>query len=127
MRHQIESLFNMFIVKTFPNKDTVKFLWEHERKQKCLDEVCKQIKTCERKAYSIKFNRKKYVQVIDQSAKMFCNAALKKAKEDNLSRLEKQRRIDDHNRMDEIEAEFDADQQEALDNKIISYPTVESL
>lgn len=127
MKHQVESLFNMYIVGKFPNKDIAAFLWNHERKPVCIKELCNQIEICERKERRIKFDRAKYVQVINQSAEMFCNAALLKAEQDHVSRLERQRLIDEGNRIKDIEDEFEADQKEALDDKIISYPTVESL
>lgn len=127
MKHQIESLFNMYIVKTYQNKDIASFLWNHERKPKCVHELCRQIELCERSEKSIKFDRSKYRMVVNESAKMFCGAALLKAEQDAVSRIERQRLMDESNRIKDIEDEFEEDQKEALDDKIISYPTVESL
>jgi hypothetical protein len=117
----------MFIVYTFKNEEIRRFLWNHERKPKVIDNLCEQIKICEKRDYSIKFDAKKYAKVIHETAKMFCEAALEKAKQDQLTQAERQRRIDEADKINQIEQEFEAEQAEAMSDKIISYPTVESL
>lgn len=128
MIREVTSEFNKWIHISFQHKrEIVEFLWNHERKEKCINELCNQIKICEKKGKRIKFDVFEYKMVIKETAKLFARMALKKAEEDEVSKIERQLRIDKAGEMDDIEAMFDEDQKEALSNKTISYPTTETI
>ena len=95
MRTEIEKLFNAFIEKTFKNRrDLMTFFLKHERKKICIDNLCEQIQGVERRRYSLTFNSTIYKRLINDVAKMFCDACLLHQDEKNLSSNERLRRIE---------------------------------
>lgn len=84
--------------------------------------VCEQINLAEHSNYSKKFDTAKHSFLIFECVKLFSDIALKYAKEKVISRLERQRRIDEACRIDNIAAEFEADQKEFESKKIVSRP-----
>lgn len=124
MKERVKQHFDSWIVHKFKNEGIRNYLLRNEHKEKCLNELCNQIQICERAQFSINFDVKKYKYVIENVANMYAKAALEKAKQDTLSNAEKQRRITEHHKMEQLEAEWEEDQKEARTDKIISYPTV---
>ena len=125
MKRQITKVFDEYISQIFFSNENVKnMLTNHERKESCIVNICEQIKIAEMSNIRGSFNTKKYRILIHEVAKMFCSAVLKMEETKALSQIEKQRRIDESTRINQIEEEFDEMQKEAEDDKIISYPTV---
>jgi hypothetical protein len=129
MRHAVSIEFDRCIrkicrkLKEHSREEILKALLEHDRKGACIDHTCEAIRVAESRAnIGGKFEISRFRLFIETTAGMFCNAALTHFKEQAISQAEKQRRIDDANRMANIEAEFEADQAEALDSRIRSYP-----
>jgi hypothetical protein len=113
--------FDSYLIHTFKNESVRNFLIRHERKNVCIQNLCYQIERCERQTYSIKFDANKYRMVIKEVAKMFAHAALESAMQRELSQAEKNRRIDESCRIQQIEEQFSEDQK--LSKLTVSYPT----
>lgn len=82
-----------------------------------------QINIAERSNIGKRFDATKHSMLIQECAKLFCRVALSHKEQQLLSHAETVRRIDDANRMANIEAEFEAEQKEFLSKKIISFPS----
>lgn len=81
MRRHVERRFNRWLMWKFGQKvDVTKFLLNHERKQKCIDNVCDQITEYEIR-YPHKANTQSIAKLIDAAAGMFARAALNNAEQ----------------------------------------------
>lgn len=96
-------------------------LLNHERRPIVLESLCDQIKLCERQDFSIKFDAVKYQYVIKEIAKYWATNALRYAEEQAVSRIERQRRIDEGNKLNEAQGLMDEMEAEALSPKVSSY------
>jgi len=92
MRSEIEKLFDAELDRIFKTKpDIAKFLKTHPRRNLCLDNLCEQVETCEKRTYSITFDADAYKDVIKSVARMFSEAALNHLEQSLLSESEKLR------------------------------------
>jgi len=125
MKKAVEKIFLERIKSKFGHIESIhKLLSTHERLSLVLDNACAQIEIAERKAYSIKWDVEKYRTLIHQVVDLFAGAVLKHSEESVISGIKKQTMIDESNRIKNLEEKFEADQKEALSDKIISYPSV---
>jgi hypothetical protein len=104
------------------NSEVRRYLMTHERKPLVLKNCLEQIKFAERSNISKRFDVTKYNLVIKECAKIFAKAALGHAEQRALSRIERDRRVAQHNRIENIKAEFEADQKEWESKKLVSRP-----
>jgi len=88
MRHEVVKIFDFWIIHKFKNESIRNYLIDHERKNICIDALCAEIMKCEKLIF---FNTDKYKTVIEATARMFCDVALKWAYDHNLSQAEKAR------------------------------------
>ncbi len=94
MREQILKEFDSFILQTFKLKPEVRrYLIDHERKNICIDNLCREIQTIERRKLRIIFDLQAYKRTVRDVAKMFCEACLLHAEEKALTSNERSRRI----------------------------------
>lgn len=113
MIKQVELVFNSYITQFFQGKtEIIRFLLTHPRRELVINRCCEQITLAESSNIKHRFDTSKYSTLIFECAKLFCNAALGHAEQQALSRLERQRRIDEANRMEAIAEEFEAEQKE---------------
>lgn len=124
MIDSVRMLFNAHLKAKFGHKEEVfKLLFNHERKEMVVNNCCQQIEVAERKAFSINWDANKYKMLIEQVADMFASAVLKHAEESLLTQAKRNQKISEANRIKDLEEKFEADQKEALSDKIISYPS----
>ena len=124
MEFEVTKLFDSWIAAKFAGQEAVRsFLLRHERKRLCVDCLCEQIRIAELSRIGKVFNAFRYKYLINQCAQMFCTFALKHAEDDALSRAEKQRRQDEANHFQQLEAEMAEMTDEALSTKIVSRPS----
>lgn len=99
--------FHEFIAEKFRHKpDIYNFLIRHERKQKCLEGICEQIKLAELSNIGQRMDMKRLQILSRAGARMFCDAALKHAEESTLSQSERSRRISEHKDINEIKSDL---------------------
>jgi hypothetical protein len=123
MISDIEKIFDLKLDDTFGKKpDVLNYLKNHERKNIVLENLSEQIKGCERANYSINFDVKKYHYTIDEIALFFARNALRYAEEQAVSRIERQRRIDEANKIEDAKEMMQELEDEALTTKIVSRP-----
>jgi len=102
MIQKIKERFDLKIKEVLkPKPEVMKFVLNHERKDIVLNNLCEQIQACERGIIS--FDTTKYNQVIDSVATFFSQAALQVKEADLVSYLEKQRRIDEQVKIENLE------------------------
>lgn len=123
MIQQVEKQFDLFVEQFIPNLSMQNAIKMHERKKVCLEKLCDEIRGCESASFNINFDISKYNMIIRDVCKMFCHQVIRVLEEREISRLERQRRIDEANRMNEIEKEFQEDQKQADEARIISHPS----
>lgn len=110
-------------VKEQNRAEITRALLEHERKDVCVQRVCDQIRDAENKCnIGGRLELKRFKLLIDAAAVMFCDAALEHMKQRTISQAERQRRIDEANRIQNIEQEFEEEQKDLTDPRIKSYP-----
>lgn len=127
MEFDVTRIFNYWIIATFKNDRMQSFLLNHERKMKCIQELCAQIRICELSNIRRQFNVRDYHETIEGVASMFADACLKHAHEQSLSVAEKLRRMAEASHEADLTAEFAEMEKEALSNKVVSYvsgPTI---
>lgn len=123
MNQEVEAIFDHYLKQIFISKpDVARYLLKHERRSLVIENCCEQIRIAEISNIRQNFDISKYHLVISECAKLFAQTALKHAEEQEVSRLERQRRIDEANRIKAIEEEFEADQKEFESTKLISRP-----
>ena len=76
---------------------------KHERKQIAIDNICQEIVKAEQSNIGHKFDKRKWQTVIEAGAKMFCDAAIKFKEQQLLSEIEKQRQIDEAEKLKKAE------------------------
>lgn len=86
--------------------DKIRFLLEHERKEKVLNQLCHQIQIAQTRL-GPKFARAKYDKLIHSVADGFSELAIKHRNEQNMSDNEKGRIVSEHNHWKEVEAVVD--------------------
>lgn len=98
------------------------YLLNHERKPVVIKSCCEQIEICERQS-TLNFDATKYQYVITELVKFWAKSALKHAQEQMLSRIERQRRVDEANRLDDAKGLFDEMKADAESTSVKSRPT----
>jgi len=88
-RQLIEKHFDAFINETFKEKDSIKlFLLAHNRKEMCINNITSEIFKAELKSPKV-MTKENLEFVATEFARTFCNLALKKAEEDQLTDLQR--------------------------------------
>lgn len=113
-REKVNQLF-----KTRP--EIAQFVNNHERRNLVVENLCREIVNLESSHVRQSFDLSTYDVLIGDIAKMFAEACLNKAEEDVISRLERQRRIDESERIEKTREEFEAISKEEGSEKIVSY------
>lgn len=122
MKQEIKLIFDQFIHNTYVTMPEVaRMLLKHERKELCLDHLCKEIQGVERSRMSISFTPALYKKLIEDVARFFCQQALRHAEERSMSSLERHKRVADANKMDAMEQEQEALVKELQEKKIKVY------
>ncbi len=107
MRSDVEKRFNEALTDDFGKKpEILKFLKEHPRKKLCLDNLCEQIEIAERRTHQIIWNVKAYSHMIGSVARMFAKAAIGYAEEQQISSVEKIRRITESDRDAQLQGQL---------------------
>jgi hypothetical protein len=110
MEFEIKKYFDSYLISTFKSESIRNYLLNHERKQRCIDRVCEQIRMAELGQLKQRMDIWRWRTLVEACAKIFANAALQHAEESALTQAEKMRRIDEATRIDQIAAEFEAEQ-----------------
>ncbi len=111
------AFFHSFIKEKFGAKPNVyTYLVNHERKDKCIDEITAQIRMAEISNIRHRLDLGRIQLMAEAGARMFCSAAIQHAEERALSGAERQRRIDNANRLTSLADEL-------IDNGIIQGET----
>ena len=124
MQAKITIEFDKELRRIFAKNETaLTYLLSHERKPVVIKSCCNQIAICERQSFSINFNAEKYHYVINELVKFWSTNALKHAEEQAISRIERQRRIDEANRLEDAQGLFDEMKAESESTAVTSRPT----
>lgn len=110
MEFEIKQYFDSYLVSTFKSENIRNYLLNHERKQRCIDRVCEQIRMAELGQLKQRMNIWRWRTLVEACAKIFAEAALKHAEEAAISHAEMIRRIDKATEMERFAEEFDAEQ-----------------
>ena len=123
MISDVTRIFDAFIHEKFSgeNPEAFRYLINHSHKPRCIERVCDELQMIERRTWSIAWDADRYRGVIREMAKLFCLQALEYAEQQAMTYAEKQRRISEQGRIDDIQAEFDAFEDEALNQKETSF------
>lgn len=126
MERLVNEIFDGFIKSKFAEKPNImNFLLTYERKPECIKKLCEQIRLTELSNFGRKFDAQHFRYVVTEMARLFCETVLEYQEQQIMSHAERQRRIDENNRLDNLEEEWEADQKEFLDDKkVVSYPGV---
>lgn len=101
MIEDVTKEFNGAIRSKFAIKpEILKFLLNHPRKAMCLENLCREIQICEKRALKIGFNIDEYKMLIRDIAFLFAERALKLAEEQAISSIERIRRETENNRIE---------------------------
>ena len=125
MKEAVIALFDKRIAVTFSGlkengrDEILRAAMTHERKGECIDNVIYQLRLLKLQR---QMTKKNFVDIVYSCADMYCAAILEYLKQQILSQAERQRRIDEANRIANFEAEVEADQKELTDPRIKSYP-----
>lgn len=125
MREAVERLFDkrlrqkFSVIKEAARDELLRAAYHHERKPICIDNIVHQLRLLKLQRQMTKNN---FVDIVFSSADMYCSAVLENLKQSILTQAERQRRINEANRISDIEAEFDAEQKDLLDPTIKSFP-----
>lgn len=88
---EVTKVFNEALVERFSKKpEVLNFLLRHERKTRCLENLCEQIRLTEFKA-TVKLDARRYRLMIRTVADLFAKAALEAKHQELLSEAEKKR------------------------------------
>ena len=129
MKEEVLRIFNARLMniciglKEQSREQILNALLNHERKGSCVDRICDQIRRAEMACNiggALKISR--FRLLIEAGADMFANMALTHMKEQALSQAEKQRKIDQASKIENIKAEFEAEQKDLTDPRIVSFP-----
>lgn len=91
MRLEVEKIFDARVDQVFSDrKDLARFFKTHERKPKCIDNLCEEIRTAEW-ALGAKMNAHKHTELIHTVVGMFCKAAIGTKENELMSASEKAR------------------------------------
>ena len=112
MIKEITSAFDKEVDKLPLASQVRDWLKHHERKEIALRGLIEQIKICEVKLGSFRFDVAKYHAVTESFVKTFATLALRHAEDIAVSALERQRLIDDANRIDNIKEKIAAEIEE---------------
>lgn len=124
MKEMIAVHFDNWINDKFKDLPAIKkYLTTHERRQKLLDNIASEVIKIELSNVGKRFDAEKFKMVIESIAHLFATKAIEHYEQSIMSHAEKQRRISEAGRMEDIEAEFDEMQKEVTDQKVVSYPT----
>lgn len=85
------------------NKEVLNFLLKHERKQLCLNNLCNQILVAEASS-KVKVNIDSFQLLIEETAKLFANAAIDARIHELMTPAEKTRRQSEVSKLDEIKS-----------------------
>ncbi len=103
----VKLFFDEFIKDRFGTKpDVLNFLMQHERRDACFKGICEQVVKAELSNIGKRMDIRRVKLLTEAGARMFCDAALKHAEEKILTQAEKQRRIDDASRLENLQAEL---------------------
>jgi hypothetical protein len=88
--------FREYIDRTFGTRPTIhSYLLHHERRQRCLDGICQQIRIAESHRIAKGLNLGRIRMLAETGAKIFCDLALRLAEQSALSNAERQRQINE--------------------------------
>ena len=125
MREFVERLFDKRLrervmrLKENSRDELLKAAYEHPNRSNCIDNVVHQLRLLKLQR---QMTKKNFVDITFTCADMYLNAVLQHLKERILTAAEKNRLIDEANKEKRWAEEFEADQKEALDTRIISLP-----
>ncbi len=123
MEEQVRYIFNEWIKRKFCMMPAVvSALLNHERKERCIQRTCEQIRKGELCNIGRRMNLNSVAAMVEACAAMFCENAIKHFEEQALSAAERHRRETEADRMTQIEAEFDEMNNEAASGRLVSRP-----
>jgi len=107
MKEHVEHRFNNWIRWKFKKKShLIEFFLNHERKELCITNVCKQLTQCEIRRPG--FNTVQAAEIIDFSARLFTIACIQHQEQKHISQAEKSRIRKEGDR----EADYEEEQKE---------------
>lgn len=103
----VEKIFDDHVRKQLGHKKNVAdFIINHERKPEILKNICTQILTAEHKGRRLYIDSVRFSQLIRAGADIFIGAALEQKEQSLLTQAEKQRRIDESNKLENLKDEI---------------------
>jgi len=104
MNEMIKHRFNGWINWKFVSKPEIaRFLVDHERAHLCINNICSQLETIILKRPNTTL--KTMAEIIDSTAKMFCQAAMQEREEYLMTRAGRIKLQDEAGKIDDLEAE----------------------
>ena len=122
MREIIEKEFDWYIQTNFKKESIRSYLMQCDRRERCINAIFDEIKKIE--LAPVFFGQELFKRVIHDVCAMYSKAALKYAEEKAVSRLERQRRIDEANNIEEAKGLLQEMEDEATSTAVKSFPTV---
>lgn len=122
MEFEVSQIFNAWIRQKFAGRQALTWLLAHERKQRCIDAVCQQIRIAELSNIRRRFDMSRYRQIVEACAAMFADAALRFAEESAMSVAERHRRETQAAVIEDAKGLLQELEDEATSTKIISRP-----
>ncbi len=125
MRRLVNIFFEAEIKKVFGERQTlIDFILKHERKERCIDNICAQVILSERSVKRHLMDLKNFEIFVRDIARIFASTCIEHKHEELLSNLARQGKINEINRIAELEKKWDSYKEEAVDTSIKIYPTV---
>lgn len=125
MRRLVNIFFEAEIKRVFGERQTIiDFILKHERKDRCIDNICHQVMLSEKSARRHLMELKNFETFVRDIARIFASTCIEHKHEELLSSLARQGKINEINRISELEQKWDSYQQEAVDGALKIYPTI---
>lgn len=123
--HAIKERFNGWVKWKYSSDPVLEtFILNHERKDLVINNLCREIDKLGLTKHA--GNMKRYAEIIDTYAGLFAKAALREREELHLSEAEKNRRISEAGKLNELEEEQKELRDEFFNPKIKSYGQVKT-
>lgn len=123
MEFEVTLLFDAFIRRVFETKPLIRdALLRHERKVRCVQATCDQIRRGELSNIGRRLNTDRIRSLVEGCASIFCDAALRHMEEQALSSAERQRRTTEAGYLDQLKDEFREMSEEATSTRLVSRP-----
>lgn len=118
----VKLIFDQYLRANFKHKpEVLSFLLFHERKELCIRNLCDQIQICEKRSkVKLNFDAQAYKLSIEEVAKIFAQAAISARVAELVSIVERQRRLNEESKYDEIRSVVKGLDEDSIRDEAIS-------